>query len=185
MQIDEILQNYKELFITQKNRNHIYYFKSILPSDYYFQKESSEVNEYYSVNGIYVIDEFENKYINSNIFNKIDHSLLKKLKIDDFFNHAHPTKYFDVYLDSENKQQIAFDKINTKSQHGLVQIINSNVRNGTTRKFITNSKFEKISIEMQYDFVSCSDFFLIQDDQKNQKPLILKNNSSVTFLDNN
>ena len=156
--LDKFLEIYKEVLISRKNKNHIYFF-TIFSS--YMKKE---------ISAHYIIDEFDNKWIESKFCNFIDDLSVEEqqsLFIDDenihlkglIAKHKDLIKYFDVNQTSDDyTKQLSFFRINKSNDSPIIQVINSNARNGTPRKFITNSELKKINIELDLKNIN-SNFF--------------------------
>lgn len=188
-ELDKFLNNYKELFITQtKAKNHIYFFKCVFK----LKPTGSVYHMTIPMNGIYIIDEFENKFINadflykieqhSDLYDQVNNTYDPVVEKIDIFDWNYPMKFFDVYFQIDSKEQMVFRRINKNSNHPLVQIINSNCKNGTTRKFLTNSEHKKIEIELDFESVNSSDFIMIKSNDQTKNPIIFKTEEKTTFL---
>ena len=134
--MDNIIYNYKELLINKSGKNHVYYF------------QYSNEDEKKSVKGFYSIDEYGAKWMSvdaiSAIFSEIYYEKIR-------------SKYFD--LNNENQKLFysleVVDLMKTDILYGqLIKVIKSNTRHGTPRKFLTDSKGEKVNIEMSFNTIA-------------------------------
>lgn len=134
--MDNIIYNYKELLINKSGKNHVYSFK-------YTHK-----NEKDSVKGYYAIDEYEVKWMSvdaiSSIFQEIKYEKIR-------------SKYFDL---NNEKQKLFYsleivDLMNIDILYEqLIKVIKSNTRQGSPRKFLTDSNGEKVNIEMPFETIA-------------------------------
>lgn len=177
--LDKTLNCYKETLISVKNKNHTYFFV--------LQNDKNRID------GIYVIDEFENKYISNKFLEVIEENpaIAKEFDISgNIADESYDYKFFDVVSSSrERLKQMNFNKLNTKNSSAVIQIINSNFRSGTTRKFITNSKQERINIQLDCEAVKAEEFNQMsqenQTEQLNKIPIVIASDGAVVPYFNN
>lgn len=131
---DLLIKNYQEILVNKSGKNHTYFFN--LEQD---DKKQS---------GFYSIDEQGNKWLSvdgcSAIFSEHYYEKLR-------------SKYFDINNDQQklfyNIEQIDLEQA-TQSGQFIINVIKSNTRQGTPRKFITNFSGEKVNIEMPFETIS-------------------------------
>lgn len=140
--MDNIIKNYKEILVNKSGKNQTYFFSW-----------SDQDLEKYAVQGYYIIDEFGQKWLSidatSSIFYEKDYEQFK-------------SKYFDINrdkqklfynIDSMNINEFARDHL-----IGVLKIIQSNVRQGSPRKYLQLTNGEKVNIEMPFETVSKYEF---------------------------
>lgn len=145
--LDQFLHCYKETLLRANKTHHTYLFTVSF----------SKINH---ISGIYIIDEFENKFISSKFLDRVSEFPITHFDINELIaESSNNFKFFDIFS-PKNDKQIEFKKINKNSKSPLIKLINSNFRNGTTRKFITDSNGQKISIALDFENFSCDHFKL-------------------------
>lgn len=131
---DSLIKNYQEIMVNKSKKNHTYFFNLATSEQ--------------SISGYYSIDEQGNKWLSVDGISVItSENYYEKLR----------SKYFDI----NNEQQKLFysleqfnkDEAKPEGQI-IINIIQSNTRQGTPRKFITNFCGEKVNIEMPYETIS-------------------------------
>jgi len=136
---DYTKSNYKELLVNKTEKKHVYFFE-------FFCLGHDNKNHLITVTkGYYIIDEGGSKWISigaiSGMFNESYYETLRSKFFD--INKEKQNQFFNV--DSFDKSELRMECFKT-----LISIIKDNVRQGSPRKFITNSQGLKINIEMPY-----------------------------------
>lgn len=134
--MDNTIRNYKELLVNKAGKNHVYFFKL----------ENS-------VQGFYAIDEHGVKWMSVDAISSI---------FKEYFYEQLKSKYFDL----NNDNQKLFYNIHftnggedIKQEHkDLLKIIGDNIRQGSPRKFLTDSKVEKVNIEAPFNIITTFKF---------------------------
>lgn len=139
---DNVVKNYKEVLTNKNGKSHVYFFRY----------EDKVEQGRFSTKGFYAIDEYGVKWLSVDAMSSIFlEQYYEKLR----------SKYFDI----NNEDQKLFysleiaDLMNTNSEYEqLINIIKSNVRQGSPRKFITLNTGEKVNIELSIETVSKYEF---------------------------
>jgi hypothetical protein len=133
---DNLLKKYKEIIVNKSGKKHTYFFK--------FGK----------IQGYYLIDEEDNKWISISAISEI----MSEQKFSKF-----QSKFFDINKTEQqqffiiSKENMAWYLIDPDHKI-LISLIKENTRQGTPRKFISNSAGEKISIEFPIETISKYEF---------------------------
>lgn len=138
--MDNIIRNYKEISINRSGNCKVYYFK--------FADNNSR-NKNKQIDGYYVIDEFDNKWLSVCAISSItqeDH--YEKLRM----------KYFNINSEQQksfyNISEMNKEKLINSDYRKLINIILANTRQGAPRRFIALSTGERINIEMTFKTIN-------------------------------
>lgn len=136
--MDNIIRNYKELLVNKAGKNHIYFFNY-----------SDQKDEQLSVKGFYAIDEFGVKWMSIDAISSI---------FKEYFYEQLKSKYFDLNNDYQKLFYCIHFTAGGEEIHEdhktILSIIDGNIRQGSPRKFLTDSKGEKVNIEAPFNIIT-------------------------------
>lgn len=134
--MDNTIRNYKELLVNKAGKNHVYFFKL----------ENS-------VQGFYAIDEHGVKWMSVDAISSI---------FKEYFYEQLKSKYFDLNNDVQKLFYLVPELIVIDLAHqwqsDVLAIVKSNIRQGSPRKFLTDSKGEKVNIEAPFNIITTFKF---------------------------
>lgn len=137
---DYIKSNYKEILLNKTEKKHVYFFNL---------EHGDKKTKYSNTKGYYIIDGEGSKWISidaiSDMFIESYYETLRSKFFD--INKEKQNQFFNI--ESFNKSELRMECFET-----LISIIKDNVRQGSPRKFITNSQGFRINIGMPYETIN-------------------------------